>query len=108
MSTPENNPRICLLSRSPLQQELAALLIDREARGLSPRTLEYYREKLGVFCEYLAAQGVGDVCAITARLLRSFLLDLAESTGSIARSRRFSAGGRKKRNPRTGPVRSRR
>ena len=79
MSATEGNPRIYLLSRSPIEQEITAFLIDRQARGLSPSTIEYYREKLATFRAYCVAQGVSSVYAVTARLMRSFLLALFET-----------------------------
>jgi len=79
MSTAEGNPRIYLLSHSPIEQEITAFLIDRQARGLSPSTIEYYREKLATFRAYCIAQGVSSLYAVTARLMRSFLLALFET-----------------------------
>ncbi|GAG01544.1 unnamed protein product, partial [marine sediment metagenome] len=67
------------LSHSPIEQEITAFLIDRQARGLSPSTIEYYREKLATFRAYCIAQGVSSLYAVTARLMRSFLLALFET-----------------------------
>jgi len=78
MSATEGNPRIYLLSHSPIEQEITAFLVDRQARGLSPSTIEYYREKLATFRAFCTAQAVKNVYAVTARLMRSFLLALFE------------------------------
>lgn len=46
MSKVRSNPRIHLVCRSPIKQEVTGFLIDRQARGVSPRTIEECREKL--------------------------------------------------------------
>jgi len=75
----ESNPRIYLIPHCPLEQEVTAFLIDRRARGLSRRTIQYYREKLSPFLRHCAGRGINDVAEITARQVRSFLLVLAET-----------------------------
>jgi site-specific recombinase XerD len=72
------------LSRSSLSREIDAFLIDRQARGLSPRTVEFYRQKLALFQEYLQECGVESVYDITSAILREFLVDA---------SRRHTPGG---------------
>ncbi len=62
-----------------LDQEIAAFLIDRRARGLSPRTLDFYRDKLRLLRRFLTAVGVDDVRAITPDVLRRYLLYLGRS-----------------------------
>ena len=85
MSTVESNPRTYLVSHSPIEQQITAFLIDRQARGLSPSTIQYYREKLATFRAYCIAQGVNSLYAITPRLVRSFLLELAKTQTAWAR-----------------------
>jgi len=63
--------------KANLDREIDAFLIDRRARALSPRTIDYYDEKLTLFRAYLQAQGlraseliglsVGDVDMHTGR-----------------------------------------
>ena len=62
-----------------LQREIAAFLIDRRARGLSPRTVEFYRQKLTLLQRFLGAEGVDHVCAITPDLVRQYLLRLGRT-----------------------------
>ncbi len=78
MSASQSNPRI-YPQRHPSLLEEAAFLVDRQARGLSPRTVAYYREKLNVFSFFLSAQGVCGVREITPQVLRSFLLHRSKS-----------------------------
>jgi len=79
MSTVADVRRIHVLPRSELATDIDAFLVDREARGLSPRTVSWYAEKLGILRAYLADNGVTEVLSITPDLLRRFLLHLAES-----------------------------
>jgi integrase/recombinase XerD len=75
----ENNLRIRLVSSNWIDREIEAFLIDRQARGLSPRTIHYYRQKLGLFHDYLEASEIKSIDDITPRLIRRFLVDLAAS-----------------------------
>lgn len=61
---------------SPISEALAAFLDDRRSRALSPRTVEFYREKLAAFLAYLQSHGVVDVPSVTASVLRCYLLHL--------------------------------
>jgi len=61
----------------PIRQELDAFLIDRQARGLSRRTVEWYREQLTPFVAHVTLQGVFHVQGLTADLLRRYLVELA-------------------------------
>jgi len=62
-----------------LQREIAAFLIDRRTRGLSPRTLDFYQDKLTLLRSFLAAVGVDGVRAITPDVVRRYLLYLGRS-----------------------------
>ena len=62
-----------------LDQEIAAFLIDRRARGLSPRSVEFYRQKLTLLQRFLGAEGGGHVYAITPDLVRQYLLQLGRT-----------------------------
>jgi len=69
---------------STLSHEIAAFLTDRQTRGLSKRTVEFYRQELGGLCAYLEAQDIDDVRSLTADHLHAYLAQLA---------RRRNAGG---------------
>ena len=61
-----------------LDREIDAFLIDRRARALSSRTIDYYNEKLTLFRAYLQAQGIRAVESITAPIVRRFMLELSK------------------------------
>lgn len=81
MSAPflRQGSRLVLLSRSALEQEVNACLVDRAAQGMSAGTVSFYRKKLTTLQTYLHAQGIEQVEDITAPILRRWLLTLAES-----------------------------
>lgn len=59
---------------SLLRREVESFLVDRAARGLSPRTVDYYREKLDCVTTFLESEDVHVVREITPAHLRRFLL----------------------------------
>ena len=59
--------------------ELKAFLIDRRARGVSPRTIGFYREKLTVLVRWLASRGVTEMQSVTPDDLRQYLLTLGQT-----------------------------
>jgi len=63
--------------KANLDREIDAFLIDRQARGLSPRTVKYYEGKLGLLREYLTTRGIVAVESINAPILRRLLLELS-------------------------------
>lgn len=65
-------------------QAVSAFLFEREGRGLSPRTMEWYRERLLPFCEWAAAEhpDTGPVTA-TPDLLRRYLAALSARGVSV-------------------------
>jgi len=67
-----------LVSPLPLQAEVVALLIDKEAQGLSARTIQLYRAELGYFCAYLQDQGMHNLLDVTSTTIRRWLLHLAK------------------------------
>ncbi|MHB0858595.1 MAG: tyrosine-type recombinase/integrase [Anaerolineae bacterium] len=77
MATAEITLRI--RQKTALDREIEAFLIDRQARGLSPRTIDYYAEKLGLLSRFLTEQGISTVEAISAPLLRRYLLQLSRT-----------------------------
>lgn len=79
MPASENTPGIRILPRSDLATDILDFLVDRQARGLSPRTVAFYRKKLALFSAYMLAYGARDVFAVSPALLRAFLIDLAQT-----------------------------
>lgn len=61
---------------NPLAGALELFYLDIQARNLSPRTLSYYREKLGRFVTWLQAQGATAPTDITAALIRRYIREL--------------------------------
>jgi len=74
-----NDQLLRLVSAIPLRAEVTAFLIDREAQGLSPRTIDLYRSELGYFADYLRDLGVSDLLDLTPNLIRRWLLDLGQT-----------------------------
>ena len=60
-----------------LDRGIAGFLLDREARGLSLRTVEFYRRKLASFLIFLIAEGIRSLPELTPATLRRFFLGLA-------------------------------
>ena len=58
MSSPKTDHLVQLLPKSDLALDITAFLIDRQARGLSPRTVEYYTDELANLRAFLDTQGV--------------------------------------------------
>jgi len=69
--------QLILLKTDPIAQDIRAFLTDREARGLSPRTLQFYADELRNLAAYLQSHGVAETEAIAPTDLRAFLLDIA-------------------------------
>jgi len=62
-----------ILEKADLDREIDVFLIDRRARALSPRTIDYYDEKLTLFRTYLQGEGIRVVGSITAPIVRRFI-----------------------------------
>jgi site-specific recombinase XerD len=82
---------IRLVPRSELAHEIAAFVIDCQARGLSPRTAELYADELCCLRTLLEAQRVNLVEHITPTLLRSYLLHLGTSRNAGGLHAAYSA-----------------
>lgn len=63
---------------SDLARDVGAFLTDRQARGLSPRTVDFHRDELANLAKFLKQQGITETRAITPTHLRAFLLDLGK------------------------------
>ena len=79
MSALCNEQRLRLLTRTDIEQDVAAFLLDCRARRLSPRTVERYREELLPWTAWLRQQAVQSVYDLTPSHLRSYIEHLAET-----------------------------
>jgi site-specific recombinase XerD len=70
---------IHLVARDALTDQVREFLIDREARGLSKRTVEWYGEQLDHLESYARDAGIADADKFTPTLLRSFLIGFAKN-----------------------------
>lgn len=64
--------------RFPLHQEIDEFLLDRRARGLTKKTLLYYRHGLTLFRDFLTAQGIKTTADVLPNHIRLFLVHLEE------------------------------
>ena len=82
MSGPKNDQLIRLIPQNEFAQDVSAFLVDRQARGLSRRTVQFYRDELRYLRTYLEGQGITDVMQVTPDLLRKYLLALGKHRNS--------------------------
>ena len=73
MFSPSKDP----LTRQ-LDGELQEFLLDRQARNLSPRTVDYYARSLAVWRDFLLTQAVTTTESVTPTHIRRYLVQLAE------------------------------
>lgn len=71
-------PLIRIIQPTALQRQIREFLIDREASGLSPRSIEFYAKELGYFTAFLGDQAPGDTRDITVEHLRRYFAALGE------------------------------
>ncbi len=74
MSRAKVDQLIRLVPQSQFVQDVGYFLVDRQARGLSPRTVGFYRDELRYLTEYLESQGATDVLDLTANDVRRYFL----------------------------------
>ncbi len=67
-----------ILARPDQSLALQAFLLDRQAANLSPRTLDFYRQKLAPFLDFLERRGVA-IAQIAPDDVRAFLVALQET-----------------------------
>ncbi len=65
-----------------ISSESTAFLVDRQARKLSPRTLEYYENELTWFIRWLHAQSIILLEHITPAIIRAYLIHLQDTRNS--------------------------
>jgi len=72
-------PQLSVLpKRSPLARDIDSFIVDRQARGFSPRTIEFYELEMTSCLAFFSGLDVSDVPDIKADHLRRYLLDLGE------------------------------
>ncbi len=67
-----------LASESPLARAVNLFLLDCEARNLTPASLRYYWQRLGLFVSFLESHNVTAPTAITPAHLRAYFLSFQE------------------------------
>ena len=77
METKIDNQRIQQVIFGTVRHVINGFLLERQSRGLSKRTVEYYAEKLGYFCQYLDGVAVNTIGEISPELIRQYLLFLS-------------------------------
>jgi integrase/recombinase XerC/integrase/recombinase XerD len=78
MSGPEKEQLLFVLRRSDLEQDVAEFLVDRQARGLAKKTIQYYSDELRHLTRFLAHRNVESLQSLSTNHLRQYLLHLAE------------------------------
>jgi integrase/recombinase XerD len=61
---------------SHLLTSVESFLIDRKAQGLSPDTIKFYRERIGLFTSFCETQLITQTTQITPDVIRRFILSL--------------------------------
>lgn len=69
---------LTLVKPSSFTHDVTAFLIAKQAQGVSGRYLEFLRDELRFFGEFLADTGLDTVQAITAQTIRQYLITLGE------------------------------
>lgn len=77
MAPAAQNPLICIVHSTSLQRQIREFLIDREASGLSPRSLQFYADELRHLTTFLGDQAPADARDLTADQLRRYFVALA-------------------------------
>ncbi len=77
MSGLEKEQLLCVIHKSEIAHDIATFLVDRQARGLTKRTIQYYSDELRYLLEFLESQGVRSLQAISTNHLRQYLLHLS-------------------------------
>ncbi len=75
----ETEQRIFILIDGTLDETLEGFITERQSRGLSPRTIDFYIEKLSRFRRYTISNELLNIDDISSQSLRSYLLKLAET-----------------------------
>lgn len=63
-----------------ISREVSNFIVDRRAKKLSPKTIEFYGGELRLWLDYLSSvQGVKDIEELTAQHIREYLIHLGET-----------------------------
>ena len=76
MSQPKKSQLVRDVSLADLERAVTSFVVDRQARGLSPRTVEYYGDELRYLQAYLERRDIRRLADVTADQLRKYLLEL--------------------------------
>jgi len=76
MSELKKSLLIRILPQTDLGRSVASFLADRQARGLSPHTVDFYAAELHYLQAYLEKRGISSVQDTSPDLLRRYLLDI--------------------------------
>lgn len=76
-----NRPATGFVDRpaTPHESDLVEFILDRQARNLAPKTLQWYVHSLRIWRDFAYNAKIHDTTDITPGILRRFLLHLAES-----------------------------
>jgi site-specific recombinase XerD len=75
----DTNRRILQILDGTIDNALSGFITDRRSRQLSPRTIDYYQEKLTAFRKFIGEQGIEHLREITAEVLRLYMLNLSRT-----------------------------
>jgi len=75
----KTNHRIFILIDGTLDEALEGFITDRKSRGLSPRTIDFFIEKLSRFRKHIQEKGILKVVEISTADIRMYLLGLSET-----------------------------
>ena len=82
MNRKETEQRIFILMDGTLDEALEGFITDRRSRGLSPRTIDFYIEKLSRFRKYIQMRDINLLDDISPSNIRSYLLELSETSNN--------------------------
>ena len=79
MASTQREQLIRLVPRAELAQDIRDFLIDRQARGLSSRTVQFYSDELRYLRNFLQSMNIHDTSSATPTHLRQYLLHLGST-----------------------------
>lgn len=82
MFTTKLDPLTQQIVSGTLRNLTNGFLTERRSRGLSPRTIEFYKDELKYFTEYMDTQGIVMLNEITPDAIRHYLLALSQRRNS--------------------------
>jgi integrase/recombinase XerD len=73
---------MCPITNHLISNEIIAFLIDRQARKLSPRTLQFYEDELRYFNRFTLVSSSPNLEDVTPQLIREYLIQLGSHRNS--------------------------